>query len=350
MKCIKTAAWLGVALLVGGCGHLLNDKRTHTYDTVYITDADGTNVVQVSPDLDYHYGQADWAPDGTQIAYASSDLGDIFVSAISGGDAVNLTNTTDQVEHTPKWSPDGTRMAYYVRAGSQNAVYVRLADGSNPVLILENVSQFAWSPDSAYLSVVSAEKLYLVEAASGDNDGVYAQNVSDDAAVTWLSTTKLRYVGTDTTTYCLSLSPSELLPLRDISEMSLTLPQPQMLPSWTDDGYYTVSTTGSVQKVLSHASYATLSADASHIVSVYQNTLYRHTASGTGSEVVFSATDGQLGIPVLSETHMIFTSGSRIYLGEIASGLPTQIATGLDPKLSPDGSKITYVGFRRVSE
>ncbi len=142
-KYIKIATLLGIAAMAGGCGQFLDGNRTHTYDTLYVMNADGRNVLQISPDLDHHYGQANWSPDGTKIVYASSDLGDVFVSAVTGGDATNLTNTSSLAEHTPKWSPDGTRIAYYVRSGSRNDVYLRLADGSSPTFILENALPMA---------------------------------------------------------------------------------------------------------------------------------------------------------------------------------------------------------------
>lgn len=337
---------LGLGFL-SACGQLLDTSHTHSYETVYVVDADGANTYQISPDLSCNYGAADWSPDGTQLVYASSDLGDLFVSPVTGDSVVNLTQTDDRSEHSPKWSSNGTYISYYVGSGSSQALYVRLADGTNPTLILDNVTGYAWSPDETYLAVVSAEKLYLLTVV-GVNQGVLTQFIDTSVSVTWLSTTVMRYSyeGTD---YLMTTSGTSVA-LLDTTDPNWTLPEPQLAEKVSADGYYRVSTGGDIQKILAHGTYAVLSDDNNTVISVYQQSVYRHDSDGSNSELLYSTSSGSLGNPILRAATMLFVSGGGIYVGTISSGAVTQIATGLSVALSSNGTKVAYVGFRRVSE
>jgi len=344
---IRVLCVVSLCLGLSACGQLLETSKNHTYETVYVVNSDGSNDVQVSPELNYNYGQADWSPDGTKVVYASSDLGDLFVSTATGGTVTNITESSDTTEHSPKWSPAGVYIAYYVRSGSRNDVYVRLADGTLPQLILENVSRFAWSPDDAYLAAVSGGKLYLVSVA-GVNQGVLVQNIDTSKSLEWLSATVLRYDYAGTS-YGVTTSGASFS-LLDTANGNWSLPLRQLAKQSSSEAYYSVSTTGNVQQVLAHGTFADLSDNDDALISVYQQSVYRHATDGSDTALLFSATGGSLGNPVLKGTQMLFVSGTGIYSGTIASGDVSQIATGIAPVLSANGSKVAYVGFRRVSE
>jgi len=344
---IRVLCVVSLCLGLSACGQLLETSKTYTYETVYVVNSDGSNGLQLSPELTYNYGQADWSPDNTQLVYASYDLGELFVSPATGGTATNITQSSDVAEHSPKWSPAGAYIAYYVRSGSQNNLYVRLADGTLPQMILENVSRFAWSPDDAYLAAVSAGKLYLVSVA-GVNQGVLVQDIDTSKSLEWLSATVLRYDDAGTS-YGVTTSGASFS-LLDTTNGNWRLPTRQLATQASSEAYYSVSTTGNVQQVLSHGTYAALSDDAGALVSVYQQSVYRHAADGSATALLFSATGGSLGNPVLKGSQILFVSGTGIYSGAIAAGSVSQIATGIAASLSPNGAKVSYVGFRRVSE
>ena len=73
-----------------------------------------------------------WSPDGQRIVYTAFGLttSDIWVTNADGSDPVNLTDTPDVDEGFPAWSPDGTHIAYTTRRDGNNEIYVMAADGS----------------------------------------------------------------------------------------------------------------------------------------------------------------------------------------------------------------------------
>jgi dipeptidyl aminopeptidase/acylaminoacyl peptidase len=84
-------------------------------DGWYVSRFDGSGMVDLGPGARW-----DWSPDGNRLVY----LGDIeedewtvtgaelFVVNADGTGLTQLTHTPDQVEDYPVWSPDATRIAY----------------------------------------------------------------------------------------------------------------------------------------------------------------------------------------------------------------------------------------------
>jgi Tol biopolymer transport system component len=83
-----------------------------------------------------------WSPDGTRIAFVSSDPGAVFgpgsLHAVDpdGTDQITLTPVDNVWE--PAWSPDGSRIAYTGYGGDQAHVFVANADGSGRVDVTPN--------------------------------------------------------------------------------------------------------------------------------------------------------------------------------------------------------------------
>ena len=114
--------------------------RGLTRNFVYVSNDDGTNVVELSKDLIDRdsYGAA-WSPDGKNIAIAVGndvrgvDL-NIYTVHANGTDLVNLTEQHGLGQNfSPVWSPDGSQIVFQVDRGGNYEVYVMNADGSNPV-------------------------------------------------------------------------------------------------------------------------------------------------------------------------------------------------------------------------
>jgi Tol biopolymer transport system component len=92
--------------------------------TLYLADADGSNVRQLGP-VALHGVAAAWSPDGMRLAFVSFDdrndppcpadscppSGELYVVGADGSGLRRLTYSTADDEH-PSWSPDGRRIAF----------------------------------------------------------------------------------------------------------------------------------------------------------------------------------------------------------------------------------------------
>jgi len=93
---------------------------THTDDDVFVMDADGDGLQQLTPERHgQSSGQPSWSPDGRQIAYvhgASVDsgvpsrFGGLFVMNADGTDVRRLTQ--GRADTDPAWSPDGREIVF----------------------------------------------------------------------------------------------------------------------------------------------------------------------------------------------------------------------------------------------
>ena len=104
--------------------------------------------------------QPGWSPDGRSFAYAGTAFGstDIFVSATAGGDPLRRTFDPADDLH-PRWSPDGRYIAFLLDRGAGASVYVvspydgperKLAETNlhRDVALLSGLGAQPWSRDS----------------------------------------------------------------------------------------------------------------------------------------------------------------------------------------------------------
>jgi WD40-like Beta Propeller Repeat len=105
---------------------------------------------------------ASWSPDGTKLVFARIVNGndqDLYSININGTNLQRITNTPTLIEDKPSWSPDGTRIAYtgffYVTDPNTNVPRLRsevytlnLSNGSTTqVTASGRSSEPDWSPD-----------------------------------------------------------------------------------------------------------------------------------------------------------------------------------------------------------
>ena len=117
--------------------------------------ADGTGMTrlaQIGPDG----AVGGWSPDGTKILFSSWP--DVYVVNADGSDLVNLTRDQDGWAGSPVWSPGGTRVAFVGHeqlAEGNEDVWTVHVDGSRATRLtnLPGVaSRPVWSPDGAKLA------------------------------------------------------------------------------------------------------------------------------------------------------------------------------------------------------
>jgi TolB protein len=110
--------------------------------------ADGSDTMRITIEPG-DYGNPEWSPDGTRIAF---DLdGQIHVMESDGSGIRMLTNGPD-VNYSPTWSPQSDRIAFVSTRDDDREIYVMYADGSNQrrVTTLDMwVSSPSWSPSRA---------------------------------------------------------------------------------------------------------------------------------------------------------------------------------------------------------
>ena len=81
-----------------------------------------------------------WSPNGTTIAWTQGD-GDleVFVIDADGGGLRNLTHNDHVHDSEPTWSPDGRALAFLRDREGKSDVYVMNADGSGQRNLSETI-------------------------------------------------------------------------------------------------------------------------------------------------------------------------------------------------------------------
>jgi tricorn protease len=107
--------------------------------------------------------------------------GDIFSVPLEHGITLDLTHTPGVHEREVSWSPDGTRVAYVSDESGEEEVWVRDADGTDPVMLTKGVIgrlyQPLWSPDGKHVAFVdSSNRIHVVGTSAGASDRVVAQD------------------------------------------------------------------------------------------------------------------------------------------------------------------------------
>ena len=119
--------------------------------------------------------QPDISPDGTSILFVSNrdgGKGQIYVMDAGGGNLRNLSNNPSFSDDTPSWSPDGKRIAFQsMRRGGPTEIYVMNADGSHAIPLVAG-ARAAWSPDGKLLAYeATAEghrEVFVIPSTGGE--------------------------------------------------------------------------------------------------------------------------------------------------------------------------------------
>ncbi|MDE0170902.1 MAG: hypothetical protein OXS29_15570 [bacterium] len=165
------------------------DNALGFVDELFLIDADGTNVTQITQTEGgaYGTGRPVWSPDGTRIAFTRfrdldpaptvSNIDSELLVVNADGTDQRLLADTDGDDHNPVWSPDGTRIAFHHSTQSTTKILVVNADGSGQrVLARTRGEEWGpwWSPDGTRIAFTGLARrngtpsVYVVRADGSD--------------------------------------------------------------------------------------------------------------------------------------------------------------------------------------
>lgn len=153
-------------------GHIPRSENTNTLG---LMNADGSGI----RDLKVQGNEPALSPDGSRIVFSharGNDYPQIFVVNADGKELKQLTSFTDRVVADPTWSPDGKKIAFEVFRTPQPRrdpdLYLMDAHGSTPVKIVEGGATPSFSPDGTRLVFVSRRdgnfEIYSVKSDGSD--------------------------------------------------------------------------------------------------------------------------------------------------------------------------------------
>ena len=111
---------------------------------LFVVNADGSNLTQLTPWALNAGGKPDWSPDGAQILFRAptrSDRGNLYTIAPDGTGLKQITHFPNLVVIAGSFSPDGKSIVFAKSAD----VWSMHVDGTGAKQLSTNVS--AWTPD-----------------------------------------------------------------------------------------------------------------------------------------------------------------------------------------------------------
>jgi TolB protein len=159
-------------------------------------DADGTNIVDLTPVESINGFDFAWSPDSQQIAFACSNAQFLCISYIDGSHLQKLTMPDYTRVQDMAWSPDGSQVAFSLTAADyrNSELYLINTDGSNLHRLFEPTdfdfhdSKPQWSPDGSKILFQSGRRgtmsIYVIKP---DGTGLHnlSQGNSLDFGAVW---------------------------------------------------------------------------------------------------------------------------------------------------------------------
>lgn len=125
--------WSGDGKKIVFCSDRASIWDTQGVYDIYTMNPDGSEVTRLT-DSNVHKSSPKWSPDGEKIAFNGGGDANIscsiYVMNADGSDLFQVTHNLSQNSHNPTWSPDGTRLAFVSDHDGNSEIYVINIDGT----------------------------------------------------------------------------------------------------------------------------------------------------------------------------------------------------------------------------
>ena len=177
-------------------GQIVFDEDLCCEYDIWVVNADGTGLTNLTNTPDIMELDPTWSPDGTLISFTR--LGDIWVMNSDGSNQINLTNSPES-DFLADWSPDGSQLAFVREVpgqviSTQFDIFTMSADGTNQVNITNadtDELEPAWSPAGnriAFSAVRNGDWEIVSTDTSGGNEVTLTVATQEDRSPQWSPT------------------------------------------------------------------------------------------------------------------------------------------------------------------
>jgi Tol biopolymer transport system component len=127
-----------------------------------------------------------YSPDGKHIVFVSNRTGinEIWMSNADGTALVQISNFSNSNTGTPRWSPDGRKIAFDSQSGGRANVYIADAEERVPRKLatnIEEMSQPSWSHDGKWIYFIggaTSARIYRCPIEGGAAEALSSQTGS----------------------------------------------------------------------------------------------------------------------------------------------------------------------------